>query len=70
MQINTNEVYLLVALIYMSEHQKATLFYGQAVQLISGALFTTYNWRTSVLVIGKISKVKQNNKVHIEVGFV
>lgn len=56
MQINTNEVYLLVALIYMSEHQKATLFYGQAVQLISGALFTTYNWRTFVLVIGKFQR--------------
>lgn len=38
MQININEIYLLVALIYMSEHQKATLFYGQAVQLMSMVL--------------------------------
>lgn len=38
MQISINEVYLPVALIYMSEHQKPTLFYGQAVQLMSVVL--------------------------------
>lgn len=36
---------------------------------LCGALSTTYNWRTFGLIIGKISKLKQNNKTDIEVWF-